>query len=123
MKTPNPTKILSLILLFMAAQVSLSYAGNLFIEPYAPFAAVGGTISLSVTNADGSVKWKAFHGEIEKTGNSVKYKAPDKVTIDAVSAIDSTGNMGFVRVVVQEQKYIDELFSGYNGFGGAMILS
>ncbi|SLM30674.1 Two-component system sensor histidine kinase/response regulator [Desulfamplus magnetovallimortis] len=99
---------------FMVASVSVSCAGDLFIDPSAPFVELGGKVSLSVTNANGSVKWKAFKGEIEQTGNVVTYKAPDKVTVDGVSAMDSAGNIGTIKITVQEKKYIDELFSREN---------
>ncbi|MBF0413166.1 MAG: hypothetical protein HQK70_10700 [Desulfamplus sp.] len=112
MKIPHKIKLLSLLLLFIAASIpaTSAHSANLFIDPASPLVQVGGEITLCVNNPSGDVKWSSIEGEIEKTGTSVKYKAPDYVAIDAVTAKDSAGNVGTVIVVVQEKAKIDERF-------------
>ncbi|MBF0203029.1 MAG: hypothetical protein HQK67_01675 [Desulfamplus sp.] len=92
----------------------MAYTQTLFIDPASPLVQVGEEITLTATNTVGEVKWSAIEGEIERIGNSVKYKAPDRVAIDAVTAKDSFGNVGTVTVVIQEKEKIDERFSKEN---------
>ncbi|MBF0413244.1 MAG: hypothetical protein HQK70_11110 [Desulfamplus sp.] len=106
--------LIALSFMFSAFTATIAYSANLFIDPASPLVQVGGEITLTVTNPIGEAKWSAFEGEIEKTGNSVIYKAPDRVAIDAVTAKDSAGNIGTVAVVVQEKEKIDERFSKEN---------
>ncbi|MEA1962325.1 MAG: hypothetical protein U9N81_13840 [Bacillota bacterium] len=94
--------------------ISSAFAGELFIDPASPLVAVGETITLNVTNASGDVRWFAFDGQIQGEECSVKYLAPDRVTIDSVMAHDSAGNSGKVDVAVMEKPDYDEIFSRKN---------
>jgi len=71
--------------------------------PAAPSVDVGEKLSLSVSGTVGDFRWSAQKGWIEGTGTSVTYTAPEQPGWDVVTVLDSTGNIGTLRIEIKAQ--------------------
>jgi ligand-binding sensor domain-containing protein len=73
--------------------------------PATPSVVVGEKISLSVSGTVGEMTWSAQKGwiEIEGTGTSVTYTAPDQPGWDVVTVLDSTANVGTLTIKIKAQ--------------------
>jgi len=75
------------------------HAAELKFEPASPIVEINKTVTLSVANTEGTVKWSAGVGKIQGEGNKVTYLAPDQAGLDAVTVLDSKG-VGSIRIVI-----------------------
>jgi hypothetical protein len=76
------------------------HAAELKFEPATPIVEINKTVTLSVANTEGTVKWIAGEGKIQGEGNKVTYLAPDQAGSDVVAVLDSKGNTGLIKVVI-----------------------
>jgi hypothetical protein len=96
--SPVITLILIIALSIFARTVP---AANLKINSASPTIAIGQSIELSVSGAEGKVTWIAEKGEIMgKNSPLTTYVAPQEVGSNTVTVSDENGNSGVVVVVV-----------------------
>ena len=72
----------------------------LSFEPASPLVEVNDQIAISVQGAQGEVIWSSNKGRIEDNGNRATFFAPAEDGIATVVAIDGSGQVEKVRVVV-----------------------
>ncbi len=79
---------------------SMTQAADLVLSPTKPIVEINKTIVLSVQGAVGQLKWTASSGKIQGEGNRVTYVAPEQAGFVVVTALDSEGNIGLVKIVI-----------------------
>ncbi|BAP57552.1 two-component system sensor histidine kinase/response regulator [Thioploca ingrica] len=87
------------ILLLWLLNFSLALAADLKFDP-TPIVEINKTITLSVSGTVGTIEWIVMKGKIQGDGNQITYLAPDQAGWDAVTVLDSEGNTGLVKVVI-----------------------
>ncbi|GEM_PF-918216 len=92
--------ILSWLLFLLLSATGM--AADLTFTPTTPMVAVNQQITLAVSGTSGEVTWAAVKGQIQGTGNQVTYIAPGEVVLDAVTAMDSAGNSGTLKITVTQ---------------------
>jgi len=107
-----------LCVLFSISLVSRSVqAADLIIEPASPTLEVGQSIDLSVSGATGTIIWTAANGQIENSGLRVNYMAPGQKGTDVVTVFDGNGNIGTVKITVNQEKPRAAILIHANGQG------
>ncbi len=79
---------------------------SLSIHPISPVVEVGGQMLFSVSNAVGNVSGSCFDGKMDSDGvtgqaaqeNTIRYTAPAQGTVDAITVMDSAGNIASITV-------------------------
>ncbi len=78
------------------------HAAELKFEPATPIVEINKSITLSVANTEGTVKWVAVRGKIQGESSKVTYTAAGEVASDVVTVQDSAGNIGTLKVTATQ---------------------
>ena len=106
-------------------------------EPVKPGLETRDQITLTVSGAQGEIRWQALKGEIRGSGNQVTYIAPGTPDSETVTVTDAAGNTdtltfevgGFIDLQLVHVLFllivgfIGGLVSGFAGASGAFILT
>jgi len=90
--------------LFGLFMLSKAGAAELVFYPDTPSVEIGKQITLSVSGTSGAVTWNPIKGQIQGAGNQVTYIAPAQAGLDVVTAFDSDGNVGVVKITVTSKQ-------------------
>ena len=92
-----------LLVLFGLSMFATVGAAELVFSPATPTVVVGQQITLSVAGTSGEITWTPSKGQIQGAGNQVTYIASAEAGLDVVTALDSEGNVGVVKITVTPQ--------------------
>ncbi len=107
--------IASILMIALSIFARTVPAANLKINPVSPTIAIGQSIQLSVSGAEGKVTWIAENGEIMgKNSPLTTYVAPQEVGLYDVTASDENGNSAVVKVTVLTEAEAKQAFSVEN---------
>jgi len=95
-----------LLVLFWVFMLSRAMAAELVFDPATPIVEVGQQLPLSVSGTSGEITWNPTKGQIQGTGNQVTYIAPVQAGLDVVTAFDSEGNVGVVKITVTPKQLV-----------------
>ena len=76
------------------------HAAELKFEPATPIVEINKSITLSVANTEGTVKWIAGKGKIQGTGDQATYTASTAAGVDEIIVSDEIGNNGIIRILI-----------------------
>jgi ligand-binding sensor domain-containing protein len=90
--------------LFGLFMLSKAGAAELVFDPATPIVEIGQRLTLSVSGTSGEITWNPIKGQIQGAGNQVTYIAPAQAGLDVVTAFDSDGNVGVVKITVTSKQ-------------------
>ena len=91
-------------ILFWVFMLSRAMAAELVFEPATPTVVVGQQLTLSVSGTSGNITWTPSKGQVQGAGYQVTYIAPAQAGLDVVTAFDSDGNVGVVKITVTSKQ-------------------